>query len=113
MPMNTAYLNALATEGASLITHIALFNALGVELSGGGYARQAVTWTAPSSGLIRPNADLVFPVASGAVVAEWRGFSASSGGTGYGGAAVTEITFGNAGTYTLTAAATGIQNSAA
>lgn len=45
MSMNETYRNAIATHGASLITHIGLVNGSGVELSGGSYARKAVTWT--------------------------------------------------------------------
>ncbi len=111
--MNTAYLNATAAAGGALITHIGLVNAGGTELSGGDYARQPVTWTSPVNGLIRPNADRVFSVAAGAVVAGWRGYSALTGGTDYDGAALTQVTFNNAGTYTLTAAATGIDHDAA
>lgn len=107
--MNTAFLNALATEADALITHIALFGN-GSEVTGGSpaYARLAVTWTAPSNGLIRPTADLVFDIPAGGVVDEWRGFTALTGGTDYGGAVLTEETFAGQGTYTLTAASTGI-----
>ena len=107
--MNTAFLNALATEADVLITHIALFGN-GSEVTGGSpaYARKAVTWTAPSNGLIRPDGDLVFDIPAGGVVDEWRGFTALTGGTDYGGAALTEETFAGQGTYTLTAASTGI-----
>ena len=112
MPMLDAYLNATAQAGGALITHIGLVDAGGTELSGGGYARQAVTWTAPAAGLVRPTANLVFSAASGAVVAGWRGYSASSAGTNYGGQALTQVTFGNAGTYTLLAASTGIDHDA-
>lgn len=112
--MNTAFLNALATEAASLITHIALFDGA-TEISGGSpaYARKAVTWTAPSNGLIRPNADLVFDIPAGATVDGWRGFTASSGGTDYEGAALTAEDFAGQGTYTLVASGTGIDIDAA
>lgn len=105
--MNSAFHNALATHGASLITHIGLVDAGGTELSGGGYARQAVTWTGAAA-VKSPNADLVFTTEAGDVVAEWRGYSALTGGTDYGGAAVTTRTYTNAGTYTLLAASTNI-----
>ena len=114
MAMNDAYLNALRDHGQSLISHIGLVNASGIELSSAGYARQAVTWTddAGNSGLSKLSADLVFTIASGDVVAGWRGYSASSGGTDYGGAALTQVTFTNAGTYTLLAASTSIDHNA-
>lgn len=103
--MNSAFHNSLATHGASLITHIGLFNASGVEISGGAYARKAVSWTGAAN-VKSPTANLVFDVPAGAVVAAWRGFSASTSGTDYGGAELTEVTFSNAGTYTLLAATT-------
>lgn len=111
--MDTNYRNSIATHGASLITHIGLVNAGGTEISSGGYARQAVTWTAASDGTIRPNANLVFTMTTSDVVAGWRGYSALSAGTNYGGAALTEVTFGNDGTYTLTGASSGITHAAA
>ena len=110
MPMNAAYLNATVDAGKALITHIGLVNASDVELSGGGYARQAVTWTAASGGLVRPTADRVFTTEAGDVVAGWKGFSAAVAGTDYGGQALTQVTYSNAGTYTLLAASTGRAN---
>lgn len=38
--------------------------ASGVEVSGGGYVRQAVTFSEPENGQLRSVADVVFPVAS-------------------------------------------------
>lgn len=106
--MNESYQNAIQNHGATLITHIGLVNGSGVELSGGSYARKAVTWTAAAAGLIRPTANLVFDVPAGAAVAGWRGYTASTAGTNHGGAALTTATYTNAGTYTLTASLTGI-----
>lgn len=113
MPMNNSYLNALASQGASLITHIGLVNGSGVELSSGSYARQPVTWSAPSNGDIAPVSNLVFNITAGDVVAGWRGYSALTGGTDYGGATVTTRTYTNNGTYTLQAASTSINHDAA
>lgn len=113
--MNTTYRNAIATHGGSLITHIGLVNNLGTELSGGSpaYARLAVTWTAPSDGTIRPNADLTFNVPAGANVNGWRGYSALSGGIDYGGQTLTREDFAGQGTYRLIAAQSGILHSSA
>lgn len=111
MAMTTAYLNLIA-DAADAITHVGLVNGSGTELSGGGYGRQAVTWTAPSSGLVRPTGNLVFTVGAGSTVAGWRGYSASTAGTDYGGETLTTETFGSAGTYTLLAASTGVQHTA-
>ena len=58
MPMNAAYLNAIRDAGQGLITHIGLVDAGGTELSGGGYARQPVTWTDENPGNSRPSATL-------------------------------------------------------
>ncbi|MGI5493785.1 hypothetical protein [Microtetraspora malaysiensis] len=114
MPMTTAYLDAIAGAGRTSITHIGLVNASGVEITGGSYARKAVTWTASSSGVIRPNADLTFDIPAGATVAGWRGYNQlAPGGTNYGGADLTSQSFASNGTYTLLAASTSINHAAA
>ena len=109
MAMNATYLNATADSGAALITHIALVNTSETEV---GDARQPVTWTGAADGLVRPTSDLVFNMTSGEEVAGWRGFSALTAGTGYGGGTLTTVTFGNDGTYTLQAASTAIDHDA-
>ncbi|HEY9440150.1 MAG TPA: hypothetical protein VIS29_16195 [Streptomyces sp.] len=111
MAMDTAYLDGIANAGAALITHLGLVDDVGTELSGGSYARQAVTWTSSSGGEISPTADLVFDVPASATVAGWRGYSASTAGTDYGGTALTSQAFATAGTYTLLAASTSITHS--
>lgn len=108
--MNNAYLNAIASHGAGLITHIALVDSTGTEV---GDARQPVTWTSPSDGLIRPTSDLEFQMDAGDEVAGWRGFDSLTGGTGYGGATLSTVSFGNPGTYTLLANQSGIDHNAA
>jgi hypothetical protein len=108
--LNDAYLEALATHGKGLITHIGLVNASGTPV---GDARKAVTWGAnDGDGDFLMSANLVFNMSAGQVVAGWRGYSAASGGTDYGGAPLTQVTFGNPGTYTLQASSTGISLSA-
>lgn len=106
--MTENYRNAIATYGASLITHIGLVNASGIELSGGRYTRQPVTWLAASNGTIRPNVDLMFDVNAGTTVAGWRAYTALSGGTDYGGGDLTTETFAENGAYKLIASGTGI-----
>lgn len=116
MPMNAAYLNAVRDHGQSLITHIGLGNGSGTELAGGSpaYARKAVTWTDTSTGVSSPSADLVFDVEAGDTVGEWIGYSASSGGTAYGGDTFTAVgPYAAQGTFTLTASITSITHSAA
>lgn len=110
MAMATSYSNALGTAGAAILTHIGLVDETGTELTGGSYARVAVTWAAVSSGLIRPNADLTFNVPAGKIVGGWRAFTASTSGTNHGGASVTQETYVGAGTYVLAAASTSIQH---
>jgi len=111
--MNESYRNAIATHGASIVTHIGLVNGSGTELTGGGYARLAVTWDTASGGAIAPTGNLVFDIPSGATVAGWRGFTALTDGTNHGGAALTSAEFTNPGTYTLLAASTAINHNAA
>lgn len=113
--MNQAYRDLLAAAGRLAITHLGLVNGSGAELTGGfpAYVRQAVTWTLPSDGVIRPTSDLTFPVPAGATVAGWRGYSAFSGGTDYEGADLTPEGYAGQGTYTLLAAGTGIRHDSA
>lgn len=108
--MNSNYLNAIANHGASLITHIALVDGTGAEVGDG---RKAVSWTAAVDGLTRPTEDLTFIVGAGENVNGWRGFSAETGGTAYGGAELGSVTFNNSGEYTLVADQTGIDHSTA
>jgi hypothetical protein len=109
--MNSNYHNAVAIHGATLITHIGLVNAGGTELAGGGYARQPVTWERTGA-VLRPDANLVFTTEASDQVAGWRGYSALTSGTDYGGAAVTERNYSNPGTFTLLAASTSITHQA-
>lgn len=115
MAMSEGYRNAIATHGASLITHIGLVNDQGTELSGGGYARKPVYWSDPDGGVIRPYADaaktqdLEFAVPAGKV-GGWRGYSAATGGTNYGGENVTVETYAAAGEYRLKASLTAIKH---
>ena len=95
MAMSGSYLDALASHGATLIKYIGLVDDAGDELSGGtpAYARKQVYWSSPSAGngTIRPYADsglsqdLIFNVPAGTTVGGWRGYSAVTGGTDYGG----------------------------
>lgn len=113
--MNGTYRNAIAVAGGVLVTHIGLVNQAGVEIAGGApaYARQAVGWGAPVNGLVRPNGNLTFDIPTGVTVGGWRGYSASSGGTDYGGADLTQEAFAGQGQYVLVASGTGIDHRAA
>lgn len=109
MAMAGVYLDALATHGASLITHIGLIDTASETIG----AREAVTWDGPSTGngTIRPDVDITFAVSGGATVAGWVGYSASAGGTNYGGSALSPETFNNPGEYKLLSDSTGIVHS--
>jgi len=108
--MTEAFRNALLTHGGTLITHIGLVIVNGTEISGGtpAYARKAVTWAAASGGIMRPSADLTFDIPAGITVAGWRGFTALTDGTNYGGHDLTNEIFAGQGQYKLLAASTGI-----
>lgn len=112
--MNAAYLNLIRDAGQAAITHIGLVDETGTELTGGSpaYARQAVTWTDDGDGVARPDGNLTFNVPAGKTVGGWRGFSAGSAGTSYGGEDVTQEAFASQGTYTLLAASTSITHAA-
>lgn len=111
--MLAAYLNALRDEGKTLITHIGLVDETGTEISGGSpaYARKAVTWADGGDGVMRPNADLTFDIPPSTTVGGWRGYSALTAGTNYGGADLTQEVFAAQGQYKLLAASTGIVHS--
>jgi len=113
MAMNNDYLNTIADAGGGNITHIGLVDETGTEISGGSpaYARQAVTWTSASGGTIRPNADLTFDIPASTTVGGWRGYSASTAGTDYGGEDLTQETYASQGEYTLLSSGTGILHS--
>lgn len=75
------------------------------EVTGGSpaYARKSITWFAASAGDLDNNANPVFDVPAGTTVTHFGLWSAGSGGTFYGGGALsTAETFGGQGTYTLT-----------
>lgn len=93
----TAYGNA-APYGA-LATTVPGATA-GTEVSGGTYAREALTWSAPTTGVITATA--TFNVPAGTTVAGSMIYSALTGGTYLDGDAVTSQTFSAAGTYTVT-----------
>lgn len=114
MPMLTNYLNSIADDGGALITHIGLVDETGTELSGGSpaYARQAVTWDAAVAGLISPDVSLDFDIPPGDTVAGWRGYSALTVGTDFGGEDLSPESFISQGSYRLLASLTGIQHTA-
>lgn len=106
MAINTTVLkNTLASAYATATPYAALYTTVpgasaGTEVSGGTYARVAVTWSAPSNGVI--TSTVTFNVPSGVTVAGFGLVSASTGGTYQDGGSVTSQAFASAGTYQLT-----------
>lgn len=99
--------NTLATAYGNAATHAALYTTVpgasaGTEVTGGSpaYARKAITWGAPSNGVI--TATVTFDVPSGTTVAGAGVHTALTAGTYLDGAAVTSQAFASQGTYALT-----------
>lgn len=78
---NTTY-TSVATVYVSLWTSDPTDAGSGTEVSGGSYARTAVTFGAPSGGVTTNNADVTFPTATGSWgTVGWIGINdASTGG---------------------------------
>lgn len=97
------------TGGAVSITHVSLHTAdpgtTGAnEVSGGSYARQAVTWGAAASGVKSSTADITWNVPGGTTITHVAGWTASTGGTFRGGGALAvSQAFASDGTYKVTA----------
>jgi hypothetical protein len=69
MPLTTQGRNDLLTNGLTAMTHIGAYTDLGTtEVTGGSYARQAVTWTAASGAVRDNNAALNIPIPAGTTV---------------------------------------------
>ena len=72
---NTTY-TSVATVYVSLWTSDPTDAGSGTEVSGGSYARTAVTFAAPSNGVTTNNADVTFPTATGSWgVVGWIGIN--------------------------------------
>lgn len=100
--------NNVATAYGTNATHAALYSTVpggtaGTELTGGSpaYARRALTWGAPTNGVITVT-PTAFDVPSGSTVAGAGVHTAITAGTYLDGAAVTSQAFASQGTYTLT-----------
>lgn len=104
MPNTTVARNALADAYKAGGTHAALYSTTagataGTELTGGTYARQAITWGTSASGVV--TGTCTFNVPSGATVAGWGVYSGAAGAY-FDGGALTSQPFNSAGTYALT-----------
>lgn len=98
--------NNLATKYSQDAAYAALFTttttsaAAGTEVTGGTYARVAISWGAASGGVITGTATINVP--AGITVIGAGAYTLASGGVYTDGGAVASQTFGSAGTYTLT-----------
>lgn len=98
-------LDELATVAVWSSMHTASPGTTGAnEVSGGSpaYARKAITWNAAATGNLDNNANPVFDVPAGTTVTHFGLWSAVTGGTFYGGDALSASeSFTAQGTYTL------------
>lgn len=106
MPYSTSGKNAMLEELKSLATHVSLHTAspgdTGTnEVAGGSYTREAVTWGTVASGAMANTGAIVFDVPASTTITHLGLWSASSAGTFYGYADITDEAFANAGTYTI------------
>lgn len=104
MALNTTAKNTMLTAFTTNATHFALFNGSGTEITGGTYARQAITWGTPSAGSVAITNQPSFDIPEGTTVADIRFYTALTGGTEYGIYDTVDEVFSNAGTYTITSA---------
>lgn len=81
MPFTTAGRNALLTSGKAGVTHVgALTDLSGTEVTGGSYARQAVTWAAAASGATANSGGLTIPIPAGSTPVALAYYDALSSG---------------------------------
>jgi hypothetical protein len=108
----TTTLNSFLDKLDTLATHASIHTAdpggTGAsEVAGGSYARQAITWAAASSASKTLTGTVTFQIPSGTTITHAGTWSASSGGTWRGGAALdSSQSFPTGGTYTLNLTAT-------
>lgn len=112
MPSTTAK-NSLALKFSQDATHAAVFTAdpgltgtVTGEVTGGApaYARKAITWSAPSNGVV--TASVVFDIPAGTTLLFAAACSALTGANLLDKGAVTSQNFATQGTYTLALTAT-------
>jgi hypothetical protein len=103
----TTQKNTLATAYGTAATHAALYttapsSSAGTEVTGGSpaYARKALSWGAPASGVI--TVTVTFDVPTGTTVVGAGVHTAITAGTYLDGATVTSQAFASQGTYQLT-----------
>lgn len=105
---DTTAKNVMLDALAAVCTRVALHtgdpggaNSATSEVSGGSYARQAISWNAASGGAIDSSNAPVFSIPASTTVA-WISFWNTAGTVRYAKKDITDEVFGGAGTYTLT-----------
>lgn len=104
MALNDTAKNYMLNQLGGQVGYVGLLTAdsSGAEISGGSpaYARKAVTWASASSGNLDSSSTPVFDVPGGVTITHLGFFSAATGGTYYGSAALSASeTFGSQGQY--------------
>jgi hypothetical protein len=97
-------LTGLSTNAVFVSLHTADSSTGANEVTGGSpaYARQAITWSAPSASAMNNTAQITFNVPTGTTIRFLGYWSASTGGTFYGNRALdANQTYTSQGTYTL------------
>lgn len=96
-------LNALDGVVSHVSAHTALPDASGSnEVTGGSYARQAISFTAATAGNLDSSNQPVIPIPAATTITHLGLWSALTLGTFYGSIDITDETFGSAGNYTVT-----------
>jgi hypothetical protein len=101
-------LTGLSTNAVYVSLHTADSSSGASEVTGGSpaYARQAITWSAPTSSAMSNSAQVVFNVPTSTTIRFLGYWSAATGGTFYGNRALdANQTYTSQGTYTLAIAA--------
>lgn len=104
MPINNSGKNVMLDYLGTVCTHASLYSDAGgtVEITGGSYARQTLTWASASNGSKAISNQPVFQIPAGATVATIGITTAISGGTQHALFDATDEVYGGAGTYTIT-----------
>ncbi len=99
--MNNTAKNLMLEALKTVATKAALYSNASTEVTGGNYARQTITWGTASNGSISDTSIPAFDIPAGQTVAIVKLFN-TAGTTEYASFDVTDETFTNPGTYTIT-----------
>lgn len=107
-----AMLSGIAAEADYVSLHTAEPDGSGSdEVTGGTYARRAITWNTPSAGSTTSASQPVLDVPGGTTITHVGLWSAATSGTYFGSLALDEPeTYGSSGSYTISTATMSIAN---